>query len=119
MAFLQETIKLKTRVPYGPLDNFFTFSSICTSFLAISVLASAMAVVYIQHLNRSLHIELQRLHEMRDKLQVEWSQLLLEQGTYGSDVRVERVAKEQLKMIIPKPEQMMMVRPVTRPMVHQ
>ena len=75
------------------------------------VLFSAVAVVYVKYVNRSMHIELQHLQDKRDKLHVEWTQLLLEQGTLGSDVRVERVAREHLGMVIPSPNQMIVIRP--------
>lgn len=106
-----ENFNHRVRTPLGPLDTHFSFSQICMVLLMISVLGSAIAVVYVQHLNRSLHIQLQHAYELRDALHVEWSQLLLEQGTYGSDVRVERVAQERLNMVMPKPEQMLVVRP--------
>lgn len=97
--------------PLSPLDPLFSFTQILVMLLMIGVLGSAIAVVYTQHLNRSLHIQLQHLHEMRDALHVEWSQLLLEQGTYGSDVRVEKVAQDTLKMKLPTPEQIRVIRP--------
>ena len=75
------------------------------------VLSSAIGVVYIKHLNRSLHIQLQQLQGLRDKLHIEWTQLLLEQGTLGSDVRVEKTAREQLGMIIPSSNQVVVIKP--------
>lgn len=100
-----------SKVPLGPLDHFLSFSNTVLLFLGIALIGSGISVVYTQHLNRSLHIQLQKLHELRDALHVEWSQLLLEQGTYASDVRVEKVAEQQLHMKIPKTEQMMVIRP--------
>lgn len=105
-------LKTKTLTqPLSPLDPLFSFSQILVMLLMIGVLGSAIAVVYTQHLNRSLHIQLQHLHELRDAFHVEWSQLLLEQGTYGSDVRVEKVAQETLKMKLPRQDQIMVIRP--------
>lgn len=80
-------------------------------FLGLLVLSTAIAVVYTKHLNRSLHIQLQQLQNVRDKLHVEWTQLLLEQGTLGSDVRVEKIAQEKLRMITPSPHQMVVIKP--------
>jgi cell division protein FtsL len=79
--------------------------------LALLVLSSAMGVVYTKHFNRTLHIQLQQLQNTKDKLHEEWTQLLLEQGTLGSDVRVEQVAREKLGMIVPPPSQMVVVQP--------
>lgn len=105
------TYHSQARTPLSPLDTVFSFSQILVILLMISMLGSAIAVVYIQHLNRSLHIKLQQLHELRDALHVEWSQLLLEQGTYGSDVRVERMANERLNMVVPRAEHVMVIKP--------
>lgn len=101
----------RVRMPLGPLDTLFTLPQILVVLLMISVLGSAIAIVYTQHLNRSLHIQLQRQDDIRDTLHIEWSQLLLEQATYGSDLRVERVAQQRLNMITPKSEQIMVIHP--------
>jgi cell division protein FtsL len=79
--------------------------------LVFLILISALGVVATKHFNRSLHIQLQRLQNSKDKLHVEWTQLLLEQGTLGSDVRVEQIAREKLGMITPVPSQMVVIRP--------
>jgi len=80
-------------------------------FLSVLVLSSAIAVVYTQYLNRNLHIQLQQLQENRDKLHIEWTQLLLEQGTLGSDIRVEKIAREHLNMLLPSPNQVLVIKP--------
>jgi len=79
--------------------------------LGLLVIGSAVGVVYTKHVNRNRHIQLQQLQNTRDKLHVEWTQLLLEQGTLGSDVRVEEVAREQLGMIAPPSDQMVVIKP--------
>lgn len=101
----------RSRLALSPLDSLFTIPQMLVALLTIAVLGSAIAVVYIQHLNRSLHIQLQSLYEARDALHVEWSQLLLEQGTYGSDGRVEKVAQERLQMVMPKSDSIRVIRP--------
>lgn len=67
-------------------------------------LASSLGVIYTKHKSRQYFAKLQSLQAARDTLHVEWSQLLLEQGTWATDVRVERVAKEHLNMVVPSPE---------------
>jgi cell division protein FtsL len=79
--------------------------------LSVLVLSSAIAVVYIQYLNRNLHIQLQQLQESRDRLHIEWTQLLLEQGTLGSDIRVEKIAREHLDMLLPSPNKVLVIKP--------
>jgi len=79
--------------------------------LSVFVLSSALLVVYTKYLNRNLHIQLQQLQENRDKLHIEWTQLLLEQGTLGSDIRVTEIAKKRLNMQSPTPDQVLVVKP--------
>lgn len=99
------------RLPTSPSVFLLAGKVLGLGFLMFLVLMSAMAVVYVKHLNRSLHIELQQSQRKRDHLHVEWSRLLLEQGALASDVRVEQVAREQLGMIIPSPTTIEVMRP--------
>ena len=69
--------------------------------LTVLVLGQALGVIYAKQTKRLLHAKLQGLYIARDKLQIEWSQLLLEQSTLEADSRVERVAREKLDMIMP------------------
>ena len=46
---------------------------------------------------RNRFIELQRLTVERDELDIEWGQLQLEQSTWGTHGRVERVARDDLR----------------------
>ncbi|MBS0290554.1 MAG: cell division protein FtsL [Proteobacteria bacterium] len=66
------------------------------------VFASAIAVVYYTHQSRQHFTTLQSLQQEIESLQVEWGQLLLEQGTWSSDARVERLARERLQMTLPE-----------------
>lgn len=77
--------------------------------LVAAVVLSALAVVHVRHLQRETFLELQHLQARRDALNVEWSQLLLEQGTFVGPGRVERVARERLGMRMPTAEQIVTV----------
>lgn len=81
------------------------------AILGVLVLGSALGVVYTKYLNRNLHIQLEQLQDARDNLHVEWTQLLLEQGTLASDVRVEKIAREKLGMIVPSPKEIVVIQP--------
>ena len=78
--------------------------------LVAAVMASAVAVVYARHLNRTLFAELQQHQQQRDALNVRWGQLQLEQGTWDTHSRIERVARERLNMIQPAPGDVVIVR---------
>lgn len=81
------------------------------AILGILVLGSALGVVYTKYLNRNLHIQLEQLQNARDNLHVEWTQLLLEQGTLASDVRVEKIAREKLGMVVPSNKEIVVIQP--------
>ena len=81
------------------------FVTIVASF----VLFSALSVNYSTYQTRKLVTEFQQLHNYRNEMDVEWGQLLLEQSTWGSFNRVEQLASKRLKMIVPEPNQIIMV----------
>lgn len=86
-----------------------SMSLISIGLLSCLVFASALGVIYYQHLSRQLFTTLQSLQQEIESLQVEWSQLLLEQGTWSSDARVERIAREHLKMLLPEPNEVVVI----------
>jgi cell division protein FtsL len=61
--------------------------------------ASAVELVLHRHEGRRLFVELQSLRDLSQDLEQEWGQLLLEQATWATHVRVEQVAREKLSMI--------------------
>ena len=77
--------------------------------VALLVVLSANSVIYSTYQTRKLVAEFQQLQNMRNDMEVEWGQLLLEQSTWGSFNRVERLASKQLKMIVPEPNKIVMV----------
>ena len=70
--------------------------------LAAAVFVSALGVVLSTHEARKHFVELQDLVEVRDQLNVEWGQLQLEQSTWATDGRIERIAREELSMQMPE-----------------
>lgn len=75
------------------------------------VLASAIGVVYVRHEARTLFAELERLSGERDRLNIEWAKLRLEQGSVAQPVRVERVVGDRLDMALPEPADVRIVTP--------
>jgi cell division protein FtsL len=73
-------------------------------FLAGCML-SAVAVVELRHESRTLYAQLQKLQQERDGLNVEWGQLLLEEGAWSQQRRIEAVARAQLGMELPNAQQ--------------
>ena len=66
--------------------------------LIIAVITSAIFVVYSKHSNLLLFVELDELNKQRDELNIEWGQLQLEQSTWATDSRIEKIATEKLQM---------------------
>lgn len=71
-------------------------------FILLALLvACALALVASQHTARKLYVELQREEATAKKIDVEWGQLQLEQGTWATHGRIERIATRDLNMRLP------------------
>ncbi|MBE2293804.1 MAG: cell division protein FtsL [Phycisphaerales bacterium] len=79
--------------------------------LAVAVLGSGIGVVYTEHTNRQLFMELQKLQTKRDDLEVEWELLQLEQSTLVTDAVIEQTARKRLDMLIPDPGEVLYIIP--------
>lgn len=72
-----------------------------TLILLIAVIVSAVDVVLAQHKARKYFVEIQELEQQQDKLNEEWGKLQLEQSTWATDDRVEKLARIELEMTEP------------------
>lgn len=81
------------------------------ALLAAAVFASALAKVYVVHLNRTAFADLQQLGAQRDEMNVEWGRLQIEQAAWSTHARIEEVATQRLGMRTPEPTRILMVRP--------
>ncbi len=84
---------------------------VLASLLLLLVLASATAVVYAKYASRKQFVELERLRGERDAAEVEWGRLQLEQSTWATHGRVERIARKRLDMRIPSTDEVVVIRP--------
>ena len=72
------------------------------NLLLLAVLiACALSLVTSRHQARKLFVELERETARARGYETEFGQLQLEQSTWAMPVRVEKIAREQLKMQIP------------------
>jgi len=69
---------------------------------AVVCVLSAMAMVYTKHESRKLFVELEQLTQERDELNIEWSQLQIEQSTWATHARIEQVANDDLSLVRPR-----------------
>ncbi|MDY0011814.1 MAG: cell division protein FtsL [Rhodocyclaceae bacterium] len=76
------------------------------STLVVLVVASALGTVAAQHQARQRFIALEREQARMQQLEVEWGQLQLEQSTWASHARVEKIARDKLGMRTPVPGQL-------------
>ena len=82
---------------------------ILLTVLWFAVLASAIAVVSVRHEVRTRFIELQKIEKIRDGLIVEWGQLQIEQSTFATHGRIDRLAREKLKLKQPLADDIIIV----------
>jgi cell division protein FtsL len=75
------------------------------------LLVSAVGVVWSKQQSRNQFVELQRLEKQRDQLDTEWGQLRLEQSTWVTYGRIEKIAHDELRMLVPDPGQVHLVEP--------
>lgn len=75
-----------------------------------AVIASAVGVVYSIQQSRELFVELTRLSNERDELNVEFGRLELEQATWAENNRIEQIARGRLGMVSPNPAETVVIR---------
>lgn len=72
------------------------------NFILLALLiACALALVTSQHRARKLYVELQKEQDTAKKLDIEWGQLQLEQSTWATHGRIEKIAGARLGMRVP------------------
>ncbi|MFQ5546973.1 MAG: cell division protein FtsL [Woeseia sp.] len=76
--------------------------SVLIVVLATVCVVSALALIYTRHESRRLFLELENLTTERDQLNIEWGQLQIEQSTWATHARIERVAVEELSLVRPQ-----------------
>ena len=75
--------------------------ALAVGVLLLAVVASGIAVVWARHQDRAAFVQLSKLQNQRDALNVEFGRLELEQATWASPSRIEQIARGQLGMISP------------------
>jgi cell division protein FtsL len=83
-------------------------------FLSAAVIAlflSALAMIYSKYYSRLLFLEIQKQERALDQYEVEWGQMQLEQVMLVEQNRVELVAREKLKLVMPLREKVIYIKP--------
>ncbi len=75
------------------------------------LIVCALSLVGSQHQARKLFVELQAEQDRARSLEVEFGQLQLEQSTWATHSRIERVASRELDMRVPPVSRVRVVPP--------
>ena len=79
--------------------------------LLAAVVACALAVITSQHRARRIFSELETAQVTQQKLNEEWTQLQLEQGTWATNKRIESIASRRLGMRQPDASNTVVITP--------
>ncbi len=86
-----------------------SFASVVRLSLMIVVLISALAVIYTTNYCRVTLDQVESAEQVSHKMNLQWGQLLLEQASLSTPSRVELLASEQLKMVLPNTKHMVRI----------
>lgn len=77
--------------------------------LLLLTVALALAAVNANHRARKLYTALEVEQKRMRDLDVEWGQLRLEQSTWAAHARIEKIAREHLRMAPPQAGQVVVI----------
>lgn len=77
----------------------------------VLLIASALAVISSKYQSRQLFMKIQEHNQMLLDNEIEWGRLQLEAATLTEENRVERVARQRLKLIMPIRQQIVYLKP--------
>ena len=69
--------------------------------LLVVLIVCALSLVTSRHQARQVYVELERAQTEARGYETEYGQLQLEQSTWGMPARVEKIARENLRMQLP------------------
>lgn len=72
--------------------------------LGMILVACALSLINAQYQARSLFIELERSQALAKQYDLQWTQLKLDQSTFGKHSRIEAVAEKELNMTTLTPD---------------
>jgi len=79
--------------------------------LAIVTFTSALGVIYSKHQSRKEFVQLTQLQHRRDQLNTYWGRLQLEQSTWATHGRIQKIARTKLQMVIPNSSKIVRLSP--------
>ncbi len=77
----------------------------------VVLLISSLATIYSKYYSRLLFIGIQKQEKALDQYEVEWGQMQLELTMLEEQNRLELVAKDELKLVMPLREKIIYIKP--------
>lgn len=99
------------------MDSMINWRLILLVVMFVATIFIAIKTVVHRHESRALFVEIQKLDKERDVLAAQWSRLKLEQGTVLNQMSVERQARWELGMKMPKTSEIEIVREPVKTML--
>jgi cell division protein FtsL len=69
--------------------------------LLVALVVCALSLVTSRHQSRKLFVELEREQALARNYDIEYGQLQIEQSTWAMPARIEKIAREKLRMQLP------------------
>ena len=79
--------------------------------LGAVLLLSALSVIYSKYYTHLLFIDIQSQEKQLDHYEIEWGQLQLELSMLTEQNRIELMARDQLRLIVPLREKIIYINP--------
>jgi cell division protein FtsL len=79
--------------------------------LSVVLLGSALALIYSTHYSRKLFMDIQQQESALEQYDTDWGKGKLELTTLAEANRVEQVAVEKLKLVMPLRENIIYIKP--------
>ena len=109
-----KTIKISSQMQHalrwGDVLPIVSLPRLRVMMLLFAILISALSIVYIKDLNRRFFIQYQMLENVHDQIQVDWGKLLLEQGAWSTQSRIQEVAESTLGMRVPAAQKTVLIK---------
>lgn len=83
------------------ISAFIKKSQFLPFFMVLSVLVSALGVVYVSNTTYSLNAGVQQAESERDRLHMQWNQLLVEKSAWTMQAHLQNTAENRLGMMVP------------------
>ena len=88
-----------------------TAKNMLLTLLVITLMLSAIAVIYSKYQSRLVFMEIQKKEKELDDYEVEWGRLQLELTTLTEENRVEIEARNRLLLTLPTQDKIIYIKP--------